>query len=394
MRNRVWYIGAMAWCGAMLCLPGCGNDNEVAGSSMETENSIALSVQMPNGKSAARMHVIVRPDEFLAGAHNVDSSEFINAMTDDDGVLTMKTMGIGNYTIEARDDSLKGFTKIEITKADTGLIELPIKVKAPGSLKGQVLMPEGTGPVTVSVRGMDYSVTTDSAGSFNFKSLPEGEFDVVAFIYSDSTFKDENGWESNFKGIRTIGTRSAEVTASKSAKLELGEPETTYTMFEDFEDGIVDWYTTVSRYATAKLTAEKDRDGMVAHFVSKNDSAYNWALMGYAFKQQTDFSDLDSVVFWAKGNNYISLAFDVNVDSTSDYETGKAWVHLELDSAWKRYCVRPKDLIDSSDTNGGNLGWNAVKTHVTNLSFFSGPDDSEFWLDDVEIFGIKKSKLK
>lgn len=395
MRKRVWYKGVTAWCGAMLCLAGCSSsDNDVAGSSMETENSIALSVQLSNGTPAARMNVIVRPEAFLAGAHNVDSSEFIDAVTDDDGNLTMKTMAVGNYTIEARDDSLKGFAKIEITKADTGLIELPIKVKVPGSLKGQVLMPEGTGPVTVSVRGLDYTVKTDSAGSFNFKSLPEGAFDVVAFIYSDSTFKDENGWESNVKGMKTIGIRTAEVAANKSAKIELGEPEPTYTMFEDFEDGTVGWYSYASRYATSQLSAAKDRNGTVAHLVTTNDSAYNWALMGHAFEGTTDFSDLDSLVFWAKGNNRISVSFDVNVDSTSEFESGKSWVHLDMSEEWTRYCITPDDMLDSSDTNGGNLGWNAVKSHVTNLSFFGGAGDGELWIDDIEIFGIKKSKLK
>lgn len=395
MRKRVWYKGVTAWCGAMLCLVGCGSsDNEVAGSSMETENSIALSVQMPNGKPAARMNVVVRPEAFLAGAHNVDSSEFVNAVTDEDGSLSVKTMGIGRYIIEARDDSLKGFTKIEITKADTGLIELPIKVKTPGTLKGQVLMPEGTGPVTVSVRGMDYSVKTDSAGSFSFESLPEGEFDVVAFIYTDSTYKDENGWESRVKDMKTIGIRSAEVTANKSVKVEVGEPETTYTMFENFEDGTVGWYAFASSDATSKLDAVKDRDGTVAHLVTMNDSAYNWALMGYAFEKETDFSDLDSLVFWARGNNRISVSFDVNVDSTSEYESGKSWVHLDMSDEWTRYCITPDDMLDSTDTNGGNLGWNAVKSHVTNLSFFGGAGDGELWIDDIEIFGIKRSKLK
>lgn len=394
MRNRVWYKGVTAWCGAMLCLVGCGTDDGVAGSSMETENSIALSVQMPNGAPAARMKVIVRPEAFLSGAYNVDSSDFVNAETDDDGNLSIKTMGVGSYTIEARDDSLKGFTTIEITKSDTGLIDLPIKVSVPGSLKGQVLMPEGTGPVTVSVRGLDYSVKTDSAGAFNFKSLPAGEFDVVAFIYSDSTFKDENGWESRVTGLKTIGFQTAEVASKKSSEVELGEPETTYTMFENFENGTAGWYAFASSDATSKLDAVKDRNGTVAHLVTTNDSAYNWALMGHAFEGTTDFSDLDSLVFWAKGNNRISVSFDVNVDSTSEFKSGKSWVHLDMSEEWTRYCITPDDMLDSSDTNGGNLGWNAVKSHVTNLSFFGGAGDGELWIDDIEIFGIKKSKLK
>lgn len=397
MRTRVWNIGVSAWCGAMLCLVGCGSDSsDVAGSSLETENSFALSVMTADGSPVASTKVLVRPASFLAGANN-DASSIINAETNEEGVLTIKTMNVGSYVIEARNDSLKGFSKIEITEADTGLVEMPLRVRKPGALNGKVNLPEGMGSVTVSVRGLDYSVQTDSSGMFEFESLPEGEIEVVAFLYSDSTYKDENGWESHLENMKIIGSKSADIKSKKTIdSLEIGEPEPNYALFADFENGTSGWYTSVSQYATATLTSEQvdDRNGWVAHLQTVNDSAYNWALMGYAFEKPVDFSNLDSIVFWAKGSDHISVSFDVNADSTEDVETGKSWTHLELSSKWKRYKVTPADMIDSSDTNGNNLGWDAVKTHVTNLSFFSGPDTSEFWIDDIEFFGIKKSKLK
>ena len=397
MRTRVWNIGVSAWCSALLCLLGCGSEStDVAGSSLETENSFALSVMTADGTPVASTKVLVRPASFLAGANN-DASSIIDAETDADGVLTIKTMNVGSYVIEARNDSLKGFRKIEITKADTGLVEMPLRVRKPGALNGKVNLPEGMGSVTVSVRGLDYSVQTDSSGMFEFESLPEGEIEVVAFLYSDSTYKDENGWESHLENMRIIGSKSAEIKSKKTVdSLEIGEPEPFYALFADFESGVRGWRTGVSQYAEAKLESEQvdDREGWVAHFSSVNDSLLNWALMGYAFKDPVDFSNLDSVVFWAKGTDYISVSFDVNADSTEDVETGKSWTHLELDSVWTRYCVTPADMLDSSDTNGENLGWDAVKTHVTHFSLFSGPGTSEFWIDDIEFFGIKKSKLK
>ena len=398
MRTRVWNIGVSAWCGAMLCLVGCGSEStDVAGSSLETENSVAFSVRLSNGSPAARTKVIVRPASFLAGANQQVTTNFINAETDENGVLKVKTMDVGSYVIEARNDSLKGFKEIEITKADTGIIEMPLRIQKPGALNGKVNIPEGTGSVTVSVRGLDYSVQTDTSGSFEFESLPEGEIEVVAFIYSDSTYKDENGWESHIEDMRIIGSKSVEIQSKKKGNaIEIGEPEPNYALFADFENGTSGWNTSVSQYAKATLTSEQvdDRNGWVAHLSTVNDSAYNWALMGYEFENPVDFSNLDSVVFWAKGSNHISVSFDVNADSTEDVVTGKSWTHLELSTKWKRYKVTPGDMIDSSDTNGNNLGWDAVKTHVTHLSFFSGPDTSEFWIDDIEFFGIKKSKLK
>lgn len=399
MRKRVWNIGVSAWCSAALCLLGCGSEStDVAGSSLETENSVAFSVRLADGTPAARTKVLVRSASYLAGA-NSSTETFVDAETDEDGVLKIKTMDVGFYVVEARNDSLNGFKKIEITEADTGLIEMPLRIQKPGALNGKVNIPDGTEGVTVSVRGMDYSVQTDTSGSFEFESLPEGKVEVVAFLYSDSTYKDENGWESHVEDMRIIGSKSVEIRSKKTVEsFEIGEPEPSYALFADFEkpNGIGGWYASVSQYAKANIYSEQvdDREGWVAHFRSVNDSALNWALMGYAFKNPVDFSELDSVVFWAKGSDHISVSFDVNADSTEDVETGKSWTHLELDSVWTRYTVTPADMIDSSDTNGNNLGWGAVKTHVTNLSFFSGPGTSEFWIDDIEFFGIKKSKLK
>lgn len=398
MIKRVWKIGTTAWCGATLLLSGCTSSEptNVAGSSMETENSMQFAVRA-NGSPVACTKVLVRPNNYLAGAGAVDSSSFVDIETDSNGVVTIKTLGIGSYVVEARDEALKGIKKIEITEADTGLVEIPVEVQKPGSLKGQVLMPEDTGPVTVSLRGLDYTVKTDSTGAFEFESLPEGEVEVVAFIYVDSTFTDENGWDSHVEGMRTISIKTAEVSSKKESSLELGEPEETYVMFEDFEGVVSDWYSFASRYARATHSFEKDvdgREGIVAHLSSVNDSALNWALLGYPFESPVDFSDMDSIVFWAKGSSVMSVAFDVNADSTDDYPTGKAWTMLELDSVWTRYTITPEDMLDSSDTNGGNLGWDAIKSHVTNLSFFNGPDTSEFWIDDIEIYGVKKSRLK
>ena len=64
MMNRVWKLGFAALGGAIVACSG-GDSNGVAGSSMETENSIALSVQLADGSPAARVKVIVRPDSYF-----------------------------------------------------------------------------------------------------------------------------------------------------------------------------------------------------------------------------------------------------------------------------------------------------------------------------------------
>ena len=217
----------------------------------------------------------------------------------------------------------------------------------------------------------------------------------------------------------TVGSSNTKVEAGKTSEnVKIGQkvvpaPDTTvkenvYPVynFADFEDSTYGWYTSVSKYATAELNAEKDvdgREGLSAHFVYTNDSNANWALMGHELNGMTDMSDLDSVVFWARSSvgdssQWISLSFDVLLDSialdSTGYENGKAWVHLTLDTTWQRYVVTPEDLIEPDEHNiGGNIGWDEVKKHVTNLNFFGGGVTEgvpyEMWLDDVTIYGVK-----
>ena len=65
MMNRVWKIGFAAM-GGILAACSSGTGEGLSGSSLETENSIALSVQLADGSPAAHVQVIVRPDSYLA----------------------------------------------------------------------------------------------------------------------------------------------------------------------------------------------------------------------------------------------------------------------------------------------------------------------------------------
>ena len=114
--------------------------------------------------------------------------------------------------------------------------------------------------------------------------------------------------------------------------------------------------------------------------------------MGRYLGGAVDMSELDSIVFWAKGTveNYVSFSFDIiESDTTADIQSGKSWMHIPLTEEWTRYTVTPSNLlsVDSNNT-GGNIGWDAVKDKVTNLSIFGGKG-GEFWVDDIEVFGLE-----
>ncbi len=420
-----------------MLVAACTNgEPNTASTTLETENSVAvvLKVQKDDGSPAARTKVFVRPADFLAGANNMalsknsaglespvvesDSSVgVLNMETDDQGRLNLPRLKAGSYTIEARQEESKALVRVVVT--DSSRDSVSIKVKGTGAISGQVYLPENMSTVTVGIKGLDYFVETDTAGNFKFKNVPEGLLNVVGFVFRTYKTLDMDGKPSAISNLMTVGSSNTKVEAGKTSEnVKIGQkvvpaPDTTvkenvYPVynFADFEDSTYGWYTSVSKYATAELNAEKDvdgREGLSAHFVYTNDSNANWALMGHELNGMTDMSDLDSVVFWARSSvgdssQWISLSFDVLLDSialdSTGYENGKAWVHLTLDTTWQRYVVTPEDLIEPDEHNiGGNIGWDEVKKHVTNLNFFGGGVTEgvpyEMWLDDVTIYGVK-----
>jgi hypothetical protein len=402
MIKRAWTYGMAA---LAFCYVAC-DSGRTAGSSMETENSIAVLVQLADGTPAARMDVIVRPESYLAGADDLGSDSLyqLHFETDEQGRVILSDVPSGSYVIEARNDSLnlKGFEKIAYVASDT-TTPLMVEVSEPSKVSGHVGLPQLVRrSATVSVQGLDYQVPMDSTGYFEFESLPNGNVEIVAFVSEDET-----------DSITVYGKIEADVGTKSSKKLYLGDSAYVkkYFVFDDFENGADDWKPSASKNAEVKLdvtSAGHNRKGKVAHFVCERDSAadWDWALIGRELGGFVDMSELDSIRFWARGSvkSRISFAFDVlvNSDSVTSADNKKSWRHFEVDTAWTRYTVIPSQL-DTADSNGGNVGWDAVKKHVTKISIF-GAMGTEVWVDDIEVYGYgifdpyapvsKKSALK
>ncbi len=410
MMNRVWKLGLAALGGAIVACSG--GDSGVAGSSMETENSIALSVQLADGSPAARVRVIVRPDSYLAGADSLEDSlvdENMNFETDSTGKLILDNLGYGSYIVEARSDSLKGASKFNYRSWQTEGGRVSLHLGKPGLVSGRVLVEddEDASEVTVAVQGLDYSVMADGMGNFEFESLPAGYFEMVAFVQTDSVVVDDSGKKGKVRVIRKLGSSIANVRAGQESAVVIDtRPQDSLPsfVFEDFEGSIDAWKVQHSENANGSIEivdAGLGREGKAAHFTCENDSAYNWVLMGRSLGGMVDMSNLDSIVFWARTDivdtakrKYISFSLDLNVDSTSELTSGKAWVHLDVDTVWNRYVVTPDDFLEpDSNKTGGNLGWEAVKHHITDLSIFGGTG-GEFWIDDIEVFGYSKFVAK
>ena len=385
MIKRAWTYGLAT---LAFCYVACDSGRSTAGSSLETENSIAVLVQLADGTPAARMKVVVRPESYLSGASELGSDSLyqLNFETDDQGRVVLSDVPSGSYVIEARNDSLnlKGFEKIAYVEADSAT-PLTVEVSEPTKVSGRVGLPQLVRrAATVSVQGLDYQVPMDSTGYFEFDALPSGNIEIVAFV-NDA---DEDSVKVYGKIETDVGSGSEELYLGDSAYVK------TEFVFDDFENGVAQWVPTASNNAEVKLNVEAagfGREGNVAHFVCKRDSAaeWDWALIGRELGGFVDMSDLDSIVFWARSSeaSKISFAFDVfvNDDSITSSENIKAWGHYDVDTAWTRYTVIPSKL-DTADSNGGNVGWDAIKNRVTKLGIF-GQMGTEVWVDDIEVYG-------
>lgn len=408
MMNRVWKIGFAALGGILAACSG-GNGVESAGSSLETENSIALSVQLADGTPAAHVQVIVRPDSYLFGTDSAEDTivlEKMNFETNDSGVLVLDNIGFGSYIVEARNDSLKGAAKFNYLSRQTDGGRVSLHIDKPGSVSGQIFLEddEDAASVTVAVQGLDYSVSADGMGNFEFESLPAGNFEVVAYVQGDSSVVNSKGKKERVRYIRKLGSSYARVQSGKenAVVIDVRTPDSLpYFVFEDFEKGVKNWKVKHSDEADGSIEsvdAGLGREGKAAHFTCINDSAFNWVLMTRSLGGMVDMSNLDSIVFWARADaikdttkhKYISFSFDMNLDSTSEEESGKAWTHIDVDTVWNRYVVVPSKLQEpDSNKTGGNLGWDVVKRRITEISIFGGTG-GEFWIDDIEVFGYSK----
>lgn len=158
------------------------------------------------------------------------------------------------------------------------------------------------------------------------------------------------------------------------------------------------WYkssadTTVTVSDPVHVAAGGIRKGTALRLAYKTPAnTYKWALVGVALgtnSQSRNLRSMDSIVFWAKGSGTLSVAFD----RLSPYKPeGKAWIHLELDTGWTRIRIRPSDLL-APDKVGENIGWDAVRDRVTNLTFLvSG--GTNMYLDDIRLYGLDVEDLK
>ena len=94
-----------------------------------------------------------------------------------------------------------------------------------------------------------------------------------------------------------------------------------------------------------------------------------------------DFSLLDTISFWAKGDGRIKICV-AYFNKPNTYRGVNTF--LTISNTWTLYKVVPANFENSTNISG----WDELKTMVNRVIFNGITGGSEFWLDDIRMIGL------
>ena len=173
-------------------------------------------------------------------------------------------------------------------------------------------------------------------------------------------------------------------------------------LVSDFETGSTrtplpvgtSWYSVASESTTVSTPkVVQDTIGWAGKVMQVNFSAdttkYRYVVLGLDLKKARSFRTLDSIVFRVRGTGTITVALDHLRQGGGGR---KAWVPFALRQPWRRIVVKPSTFLAPSPV-GDNIGFEAIKDSVTNLTFLlgGGPD---LQIDDIRIHGLNRDDFR
>ena len=386
----------------VLLFVACSNDKVAGISTVETENAYLIQIVHEDSLPAVGVLARMRAASFVRSVEedSAGAEYYEEFVTDSLGLIRIDSLGVKEATIEIVDADEGLFTRIRAKDIRSG-DSVQYALEKTGRLRGKVYLPAGVDYAWVQVYGSDRLVKTDSEGFYEMDSLPPYEYglrvivgdsvvensakvgageearaNVCAFEPDSIKVLDFESVDAQFVirelGISEAGYMSATDTSVKATPAVATVPETR----EDIEEFIVD--------------AGAGREGNAIHWESSAKHG-NWSFYGiWICKEESpcDLSALDSIVYYARGNGVISIAFETLGSSNTEGKT-LAYDTLKTSDESQRRVIKPANFKPRDDLYG-NLGWDVISKAVTTISI-AAYDDTEFWMDDVVLYGIKPS---
>lgn len=335
-----------------------------------------IVVLQKNGSPAAYATVALRAadakaEKFAVQNAMVDS----DVRTDANGRFTMEWPEKGEYRLTVVSDGFafsKVFDAEDLPDLDT------IWISATASVSSKVTLRTVDEFLWVGVYGLDVLVKTNDVGAYVLPSVPAGDSLPIYFVTGDSLNSLYAEWN----------------TVAESNSTQFLNP---VKVLQDFENGGEGWYlnTDSLKKGTEIKPANSVKEGIVYDSTRKSkvfhgtyklaNDDYAWALVGTAFEHNMKFSEIDSVVFYAKGNGNIRLSLENYIDQSKNLKAATEWIPLSKD--WKRISVNPAELcVGAATTESCFTSWSGVKSWVKQFHIFV-QDGSEFYVDDVILYG-------
>jgi len=397
------------WCGgkiigvvSLLALLGCSDDKLAGFDTVETENAFIIKVVDSESEPAKNAVVRLRSVKYLPDMDQVDFVDSArNFYADSMGIICIDSSKIAVLNTDstvveilfAEGSSREGaLRKISLAAVLENLDDsLEVKTAPVGKISGNVALPAGESMAWVQVYGTEHWAKINADGSFTLEGLPPADYDL-RIVVGDS--------------VQEI---SATVAANESENVDdlIGN----YLDVVDFESRDYfsllrapmhknEWY--LGHQGDSVVTTPGDtngiagveeagagREGYAFHWKSSapNGSWSNWGLWLCPSENPCDFTPVDSIVFYVRGNGRYSLMMESMGEKNFK---GKAIYQEALDSdeEWIRKSIAPSDFI-KGDSAWGNLGWEMISQKVTNMSI-AAHGETELWIDDIRIYGFTR----
>jgi len=409
MRYGVKIIGAFS----LLALWGCTEDKVAGGfDTVETENAFIIKVvdsdDNPVRNGVARVRSLnYLPEMTLEN----DSNSGGNFVTDSLGEIRLDSALISCInrinvdsavvevlSVDGADGSVFGaLRRISLSAILERIVQnnsddsLKIETAPVGEITGSIVLSEGDSNAWVQVYGTDHWAKINPDGSFVLEGLPPADYDLRVVVG---------------KSVQEI---SVKVEANEN--MDVGDLVGNYLDIVDFESQDYssllrapmhnnEWY--LAHQGDSVVTTPGDtngiagveeagagRDGYAFHWKSSspNGSWSNWGLWLCPSENPCDFTQVDSIVYYVRGEGRYSFVLE---SLGEENFKGKAIYRDTLTSTeeWVRKSIVPSDF-EPGDSSWGNLGWDMISQKVTNV-VIPAYGEAEVWIDDIRIYGINR----
>ena len=344
---------------------------------VEPEKLLQVLALLKDGTPATYATVALRAADAKVEDYAVQNTMVESDLrTDKNGRFEMEWPDSGNYRLTVTKDGFaysKVYKAKDLAKLDT------LRLEATASISSKVTLRTGEEFLWVGVYGLDLLVKTNNAGSYVLPSVPARDSLDIYFVMPDSAKTLYAEWKAIAEPYNTKFTNPVMV-------------------LQNFEDGIKSWYVnTDALFKGTTLTplAKNVADGIVYDSTRKSkvfhgeyklaDDDYAWVLVGTTFEHEMNFSAIDSVVFYAKGDGNIRLSLENYINDDKSLKAATEWLPLSKD--WQRISVNPAELcVGNAKTETCFTSWSGVKYLVKQLHIFP-QDGTEFYIDDVTLYG-------